>query len=148
MIPIFIISCTQEKKSTVEGEQEKQSPIEGAWEIVYFKWTYPDSTFDEYPGNITMCDNTWILSGNNSVWYFKYKTNTDSTYIIEFGDVNYKHDGELYQETYLSSFDDMRIGRTLNFNIAIKNDTITLTGPGEGEEEILGCKVREVYVRK
>ncbi len=65
MISIIIFSCTQ---SQTEDTQEKISPIEGAWENVYFKWTDPDSTFVEYPGNVTECNSSWFISGNKSLF--------------------------------------------------------------------------------
>ena len=138
----IIISCTQSQK---EETQEKKSQIEGAWELVYFKWTNSDSTFGEYPGNVTECNSSWILSGNNSLYYYQYKTHTDSVYKIAFGDVNYKYDGELYEETYLSSSNDERIGKTIQYNVVIRNDSLTLSGQGPDGP---GYKVLEKYVRK
>jgi hypothetical protein len=73
----LLLCCTSEKKSAIEG----------TWELTYFKWSFPDSVFFEYPGNIKMCDSRFMVSDDNSLWYFKYKTNTDSAYTIEFGDM-------------------------------------------------------------
>jgi hypothetical protein len=37
----ILMSCTSKPKN----------PIEGTWNLVSFKMTFPDSTFMEYPGN-------------------------------------------------------------------------------------------------
>jgi hypothetical protein len=134
----ILISCTSKSKS----------PIEGSWSIVSYKWTLPDSTFFEYPGNIKECTGKWILSDSNSLWYFRYKFNNDSAYIVEYGDTKYKFDGKIYQETYISAKDDKCIGQTFHFEVSIKNDTLTISGPAEGEAEKLGCIILEKYVRK
>jgi len=125
-----------------------RNQIQGTWNLVYFKWNYSDSTFFEYPGNIKICNGKMILLDNNSLWYFRYKTNADSAYIVEFGDTKYKFNDEIYQETYISAQDDKFIGQTFHYNVTISNDTLTLTGPGDGEVDKLGCTVLEIFVRE
>jgi hypothetical protein len=136
VLAIFI-GCTSKQKN----------PMEGSWKLAYFKWTFPDSTYLEYPGNVNECTGKWMLLDSNSLWYFRYKPNNDSAYIIEFGDMIYKFDGKIYQETYLSAQDDKFIGKTFHYNISIENDSLTLSGPGEGESEELGCVVLEKFIR-
>lgn len=138
LVLAILMSCTSKPKN----------PIEGTWNLVSFKWTFPDSSFFEYPGNITECSGKWMLLDSNSLWYFRYKPNNDSAFIIEFGDVKYSFDGKIYKETYRSSHDDKFIGQTFHYFVSIKNDTLTLTGPGEGESEKLGCVVIEKMVRE
>jgi len=138
MISIFFLSCSQ----------KQPNPIEGTWNLIQLKWTFPDSTILEYPGNIEYCSSSWIASGNNSIWVFKYKTPNDTAFTIEFGETEYKYDGKTYQETYLSSNDDKFIGQTFSYNLRIKNDTLTLTGPAKEEQEKLGLKILEVFVKK
>lgn len=126
-----------------------KNPIEGTWNLVYFKWTFPDSAFLEYPGNVAACNGKFMLLDSNSLWYFRYKPNNDSAYIIEFGDVKFKFDGKTYQETYKSAQDDKLIGLTFHYNVSINNDTLTCSGPvGEGESDKLGCVVLEKFVRE
>jgi len=134
---ILLLSCTHATKNQIQG----------TWNMVYFKWNFADSTFFEYPGNIKICNSKMMLLDNNSLWYFKYKTNTDSAYTIEFGDTKYKFNGKIYQETYISAQDDKFIGRTFHYNVTISNDTLTLTGPEDGEVDKLGCNVLEIFVR-
>jgi hypothetical protein len=142
-VGLLVFSCQDRK-----NEDMNKSAIEGTWSLVYFKWVFPDSTYLEFPGNVKDCTGKWMLSGGNSLWYLKYMPSNSSTYTIEFGDMKYQFDGKIYQETYLSSQDNKFIGQTFHYSVSIKNDTLTLTGPGEGESEKLGCKVIEKFVRK
>ena len=82
------------------------------------------------------------------MWYFRYKPNANSAYSIDFGDMKYKFDGKVYQETYISAQDDKFIGQTFHYKVKISNDTLTLTGPQDGEVEKLGASVIEVFVRE
>jgi len=134
----ILMSCASKPKN----------PIEGTWNLVYFKFIFPDSTFLEYPGNVAACSGKFMLLDSNSLWYFRYKPNNDSAYIIEFGDVKFKFDGKTYQETYKSAQDDKFIGLTFHYDVSINNDTLTLSGPGEGESDKLGCVVLEKFVRE
>ena len=124
------------------------NPIEGTWNLVSFKWTFPDSTFLEYPGNVAACSGKLMLLDRYSLWYFRYKPNNDSAYIIEFGDMIFKFVGKIYQETYKSAHDDKFIGLTFHYDVSINNDTMTFSGPGEGESDKLGCFVLEKFVRE
>ena len=125
-----------------------ENQIQGTWNLVYFKWIYPDSTVFEYPGNIQICNGRMMLLEDNAMWYFRYKPNANSAYSIDFGDMKYKFDGKVYQETYISAQDDKFIGQTLHYKVKISNDTLTLTGPQDGEVEKLGASVIEVFVRE
>jgi hypothetical protein len=129
-------------------EDMNKSAIEGTWSLVYFKWVFPDSTYLEFPGNVKEATGKWMLLDGKSLWYFRYMPGNSSTYTIDFGDVNYQFDGKIYQETILSAKNSKFIGQTFHYNISIENDTLTLTGPGEGESEKLGCTVIEKFVRK
>ena len=141
---VLLVSACQNKKT----DDMNKSAIEGTWSLVYFKWVFPDSTYLEFPGNVKECTGKWMLSDGNTLWYFRYMPGDKSTYTIEFGDGNYQFDGKIYQETFVSSQDSKFIGQTFHYNISIENDTLTLTGPGEGESEKLGCTVIEKFVRK
>ena len=134
----MLLGCTGEIKN----------PIEGSWDLIYFRWTYPDSSFLEYPGNVKTCTYKWMLTDNNSLWYYRYQADADSSYISDIGDMEYKFDGKSYQETYMAAQDEKYIGQTFHYNVTIKNDTLTLSGPDKGEIERLGCSVFEIFVRK
>ncbi len=59
--------------------------------------------------------------------------------------MNYKYDGERYEETYLSCSNVKRVGKTFQYNLVIRNDTLILSGQGaEGP----GYEVLEKFVRK
>jgi hypothetical protein len=135
---LLLLACTATDKD----------PIEGSWKLVSFKWSFPDSATIEYPGNVETAYGSWMLSDTNSLYYYKYRTNADSAYELAFGDMSYKFDGKIYRETYLASDNDQLIGQTFHYQLTIKNDTLTLSGPGEGESEKLGCTVIEKYIRK
>ncbi|MEN8119249.1 MAG: hypothetical protein ABFS35_02840 [Bacteroidota bacterium] len=137
VLSAFLLSCNSVDKN----------PLEGTWKLIEFKFTFPDSTVIEYPGNVTKCYSSWMLSGSNSLWYYKYKTDLDTVYSIDFGDMTYTFDGKTYKETYLATQDEKFIGQTFTYEIEIKNDTLTLSGPAPNEVEKLGCTVYEVLVR-
>lgn len=145
LVCVVLLGFACQNKKT---EDMNKSAIEGTWSLVYFKWVFPDSTYLEFPGNVKEATGKWMLSDGNSLWYFKYMPSNSSAYTIEFGDVKYQFDGKIYQETILSSQDNKFIGQTFHYNISIENDTLTLTGPAEGESERLGCTVIEKLVRK
>lgn len=135
---VALFSCTRRPKN----------PLEGTWNLVHCKWTYPDSSFLEYPGNITTCSGKWIILDNKCLWYFRYKVQNDSIYKFEFGDMTYSYDGKIYQETYLLSQDDKYIGQILHYYVSIEKDTLTLSGPLEEDIEKLGCLVLEKFIKE
>jgi hypothetical protein len=135
---VALMSCSTKTKN----------PLEGTWNLVHFKWTFPDSSFLEYPGNVRECSGKWMILDNRSLWYFRYKSSNDSIYKFEFGDMKYSFDGKIYQETYLSCQDDKLIGQTFHYYLSIAHDTLTLSGPLEGDIEKLGCVVLEQFIRE
>lgn len=130
-----------------KGVVTKTTPSGGTWNLVSLKWTYTDSTSYEYPGNLVECSGRWIVSNDNSLFYYKYKTNEDTVYTIEVWDVKYKYESNIYEETYIEAPDNNLIGQKIHYKVSINNDTLTLSGPNKEESSILGCVVLEKYVR-
>ncbi|NMC36894.1 MAG: hypothetical protein GYA41_01040 [Bacteroidales bacterium] len=62
--------------------------------------------------------------------------------------MTYSFDGMIYQETYVLSHDDEYIGQTFHYYVSVENDTLTLSGPLEGDIERLGCLVHEQFVKE
>ena len=126
--------------------QQEKSPIEGTWEMVSGKWTRPDSTIYEYPGNIKDLSQLYMFSKNYFMWCGRFMT--DTVTVNNWGGGSYQFDENKFEQTILYHPNPDIIGIKLVFELVIKNDTMIITGPIGGDEKKFGTKLTEVYIRK
>lgn len=137
LIPLLsLTSCSQQVKG----------PLEGTWEPVKIIWSFPDSTKIEYPGNVTKCEGLWIFAKQDWFYAVNYSTHSATASYFEGGPYNY--DGITCQLTYKYSNEKVLIGQSFSSQLKVKNDTLIIIGPKKEEEERLGSKLYEVWVRK
>ncbi len=126
--------------------QQEKSPIEGTWEMVSGKWTRPDSTIFEYPGNIKDLSQLFMYSKNYFIYCGRFMSDTATR--DNYGGGTYQFDENKYEETILYFSNPDNIGIKLAFELVIKNDTLIKTGPIGGDEKKFRTKLTEVYIRK
>ncbi len=118
---------------------EVSNPLEGAWEVVYSKAVFPDST---------------VVRDEGTPFELKLFTPRHHTYImrdaegafVTAGGGSYTFEGDTLTETHAYQFVPEWVGYIATWNVRFEQDTFYLTGPvkvvtAQGEdvtEEILG----------
>jgi len=107
-IAIFIIACNNLNKD------DNEYPLQGAWEITYAKWVFPDTTVEvtqiAYPNVKLLTKKHWAFVRSN-----------DMNEVVG-GTGEYSYDGDTYTEHiklhYNSSFDD----KSVEFKSSLEGD--------------------------
>jgi hypothetical protein len=137
LVIIFISgSCTQEKKS----------PIEGAWQLIETQSVENGKTVTTYPGVLVGKEfKTW--SGKNFMFVGRWTENSIITDNYGFG--TYSLNGNEYEETILYHFNKPYEGQTIRMKLELRNDTVfqvyhRLDTAGMPDEKVYSV---EKYVR-
>jgi hypothetical protein len=109
VIALIIGSCTQEKKS----------PIEGAWQLVYLKNRSMEETF---PAQISGEQVKMFIKGHIS-WVGQFKLPTDTAILYDYGLGTYTLDGNKFIENVKIHGQKSAIG-TKKMIMEIRNDTL------------------------
>jgi len=109
IILLIIGSCIQEKKS----------PIEGAWKLVYLKNRSMEETF---PAQISGEQVKMFLNGHLT-WVGQFKLPTDTTILYDYGLGTYTIDGNKFIENVKIHGQKSAIG-TKKMIMEIRNDTL------------------------
>jgi hypothetical protein len=135
MISIIIGSCTQ----------QKSSPIEGAWKLVYYQNVQRDSILHKFPGNLTMND-IKMWSKGYFLWIGRYKK--DTTFLDGFAGGPYKLEGNRYEEHLQFFTVKSLVGTTVKMLLEIRNDTLIQTWPVDNKGLIDKSNFKEEkYIR-
>jgi hypothetical protein len=116
IIALIIGSCTQQKRS----------PVEGAWKLVFSQSVKGDSILLKYPGNVTMND-IKMWSKGYVLYVGRYKI--DTTSMDGYGGGPYKLEGNKYEENIQFFSVQSFVGQTVKMLLEIKNDTLIQTWP-------------------
>jgi hypothetical protein len=116
IIALIIGSCTQQKRS----------PVEGAWKLVFSQSVKGDSILLKYPGNVTMND-IKMWSKGYVLYVGRYKI--DTTSMDGYGGGPYKLEGNKYEENIQFFSVQSSVGQTVKMLLEIKNDTLIQTWP-------------------
>ena len=110
IIALIIGSCTQEKKS----------PIEGGWKLVYAKWASMDESF---PDRITGID---VKMWTKDCFVFAGKLQLDTLKVDSYGWGKYKNiEGNKYEEEVIYHHTgESLIGTRIKMLIEVRNDTL------------------------
>ena len=109
IIAMIIGSCTQEKKS----------PIEGAWKLVYAKNRSMEETF---PAQISGEQIKMFIKGHLT-WVGQFKLPTDTAILYDYGLGTYTIDGNKFIENVKIHGQKSAIG-TKKMIMEIRNDTL------------------------
>jgi len=135
IIALIIGSCTQQKRS----------PVEGAWKLIFSQSIKGDSVLFKFPGNFTMSD-IKMWSKGYVLYVGRYKR--DTTFMDGYGGGPYKLDGNRYEETIQFFSVQSYFGQTVKMLLEIRNDTLIQTWPADDNGKINKSNFRqEKYIR-
>jgi len=105
--------------------QEEKSPIEGAWQMIYFNvpdipYTFPDQ----------------VQGSQLKIWttdYFAFagQFKIDTTITDNFGWGTYTLDGNKYSENVVLHASESTTGQTVRILVEVSNDTLTQKYPAD-----------------
>lgn len=125
--------------------QQKSSPIEGAWKLVYATYTQDDTLRGEFPGNLAGSDMKMWTKGH-FMFVGRYKQDTTST--DNYGGGTYTLEGDQYQENIQYHSHAAYVGQSARMVMEIRNDTLIQTWPLRANGQIDKSNFRqEKYVR-
>jgi hypothetical protein len=135
IIALIIGSCTQQKRS----------PVEGAWKLIFSQNIKGDSVLFKFPGTFTMSD-IKMWSKGYVLYVGRYKR--DTTFMDGYGGGPYKLDGNRYEETIQFFSVQSYVGQTVKMLLEIRNDTLIQTWPADDNGKINKSNFRqEKYIR-
>jgi hypothetical protein len=121
--------------------QGKKSSIEGAWKLIYGKWTMIDQTF---PAKI---QGSAIKIWTKEHFAFVGRFKEDTTVMDNYGWGTYTLDGNKYSENIVLHTDKASIGKIINLILEIRNDTLTQSFPAGANWKLPEKYSTEKYVR-
>jgi hypothetical protein len=116
LIPMFILSCTR----------EKVSPMEGAWKLAYEYEVKEGKSTLIFPG-VSQGSEIKMWSGER--WALVGVFIEDSTITDNFGGGKFTLEGTDYQEIVEYHSATQYLGQTVKLYLEIKNDTLTQYWP-------------------
>ena len=125
-------SCTQEKKS----------PIEGAWQLVHEYQKSGDKIVGEFPVDITGSEMK-VWTEHNFIFVGQFRQDTIIT--DNYGGGTYSLDDDNYEETIQFHSYPGFLGKTMKILIEINGDTITQTFPVDATGQV---NKSEYYIEK
>ena len=134
IISLIIGSCVQEKKS----------PIEGAWKLIYGNWYFSDTTNYQFPGNLTI-DQIKLFSKEYVAWVGQYKQDTVVT--DNYGAATYTLEGERFTENLLYRSGYSPDAVKVMILLEVRNDTLIQKWPADENWKLPEKYNTEKYVR-
>ena len=126
-------------------EQQKSSPLEGAWQLVYGKAISGDTLQYEFPGNVTASQ---IKMWSKNHFVFSGRFQMDTTAQDNYGGGTYTLEGNRYEEKLLYFPNQNSMGNTVKLWIEFKGDSLIQTWPVDDNGQIDESNYRvEKYVR-
>ena len=116
IVAMIIGSCTQEKKSSIEG----------AWQLVYAKNRTMEETF---PAQISGEQVKMFINGHIT-WVGQFKFPTDTSLIYDYGLGTYTLDGNKFSENIAIHGQKSAVG-SKNMIMEIRNDTLIQLWPAD-----------------
>ena len=122
---------------------EKRDAIEGTWRLVSGTMKTPDTTLTYSEANLfgmkMIVANQWAIFGRH------LGGGDTSAY---FGGGTYSLEGKYYTESITYNIVTSRVGRTIPFEVEVRNDTLFQKGPpGTGPHPESTWQLSEVWVR-
>jgi hypothetical protein len=116
LIALIIGCCTQQKRS----------PVEGAWKLVFSQSVKGDSLLVKFPGNFTISD---IKIWSKGYVLYVGRLKRDTTFMDGYGGGPYKLNGNRYEENIQFFSVQSVVGQTVKMLLEIRNDTLIQTWP-------------------
>lgn len=121
--------------------QEKKSPIEGTWKMVYAKWESMETTFPAQ-----------IKGGDIKIWAKNYFVSTgrfevDTMVFYAYVGGKYTLNGNKYVEDIIYHADKGSVGQKVRLLLEIKNDTLIQKYPADENWKLAEKYSVEKYVR-
>jgi len=135
IIVLIIGSCTQEKKS----------PIEGAWKLVYGTAITKEQTFtfpDQFPWETIK-----ILTKGHMIFIGQIKLPTDTVFKPQYGWANYTLNGNKFEEIVKFHYVKGAIGSTIRMLMEVRNDTLIQKWPTDENWKLPEKYETQIYVR-
>jgi hypothetical protein len=142
----------------VEGcAQEKKSPVEGIWKLIYGYWYHNDTLTYEFPGDMDIY-HIKIFSGKNFtfVGHLRLLTLLQSGSAVMFSKDTLTHDnygggtfslkGDRYEENVQFTGKAI-VGRKVKMILEVKNDTLIQKWPADEKWKLAEKYSMEKYVR-
>ncbi|MCK5470296.1 MAG: hypothetical protein KAI99_17355 [Cyclobacteriaceae bacterium] len=111
-VAILIIACSTPEKEV------KENPYEGAWEITYLKYVYPDTTIET-----TQFDNPDVKLLTKSHYAFGHQVGENQ---IVGGGGEYTYDGDTFTSYPKYHYFPGMVGNSLVFNSKIEGNLWTI----------------------
>jgi hypothetical protein len=121
--------------------QEKKSPIEGGWKLVYAKWAAFDQTF---PAQVK---GSAIKIWTKEHFIFAGQFKVDTAVMDNYGWGTYTLTGNKYTENVVLHADKPSIGKSIKLLLEIRNDTLTQSYPADDNWKLPTKYSTEKYVR-
>ena len=121
--------------------QQKKSPLEGAWQMVYGTFSNTPFTF---PAQVKGSQiKMWSKEYFTVVGHYEMGTNVSENYVGG----KYKLDGNRYEEELMYFTKDLSIGQKVRLLLEIRNDTLIQKWPVDENWNLAkACRI-EKYVR-
>lgn len=122
---------------------EKKNAIEGTWRVVTGTMKTADTTISYSQTNLfgmkMIVDNQWAIFGQPLA---------DGDTLAYYGGGTYTLEGNIYTESTKYNIVKSRVGRTIPFEVEVRNDTLIQKGPPQ-TAQYAGSKWKlyEVWVR-
>ena len=133
IIAMIIGSCKQEKKS----------PIEGAWKLVYAKNRSMEETF---PAQISGEQIKMFIKGHLT-WVGQFKLPTDTAILYDYGLGTYTLNGNKFEEIVKFHYVKGAIGMSIRMLMEVRNDTLVQKYSTDENWELPEKYDTEIYVR-
>ncbi len=112
--------------------QQKGTPVEGVWKLVYAQWTNGSSRY-QLPGNTTgSAIKIWSKGYFNIVGQFKIDTATIDSYVGG----TYKLEGNKYEENIQYHASKSAVDCNVRMLLEIRNDTLIHSWPADKDWKI------------
>jgi hypothetical protein len=134
---IIISGCTK----------QKSSPIEGAWQMVYFRSIRGDTVRIQFPGARVEVSDIKIWSKNHVAFVGRFKR--DTVFLDNYGGGTYKLDGNKYEESLTYHSSKKLVGTKIKMLLENRNDTLIQTFPVDDNGNIVNKStyIVEKFVR-
>jgi len=134
IIALIIGSCAQEKKS----------PIEGAWKLIYGQWHLSDTQNYQFPGNINISQ---IKMWSKEYFTFVGQYKLDTLVTDNYGGGTYKFEGDRFDEEVIYHASKASVGQKIKILLEIRNDTLIQRWPADDNWKLLEKYSTEKYIR-
>jgi hypothetical protein len=125
--------------------QEKKSPIEGAWKLVYAEWIVNNQTFT-FPDQISG-EQIKMVTKKHMIFIGQTKLPTDTVFQPKYGWATYTLNGNKFEEIVNFHYSKGAIGRSLRMLMEVRNDTCIQKFFTNENWELPDKYNTEIYVR-